>query len=179
MLCGGMCGVILAGQSRHSFMRRVLLVRTFYVLGWRLHYDMRFGKQSVLTFSIYRWQASVPCGPVSSSALRANIARFFLRCGAWAWATLGALPLKPRQEPEVPARCSIFALRPAGLIARFAPHLRVAVSATGRAPLRCLPLPLRPMPPCQLVRAPREHCAVLSAATGRAGSGYVRGLCPL
>ena len=47
---------------------------------------------------------------------------------------------KPRQEPEVPARCSIVALRPAGLIARFAPHLRVAVSATGRAPLRCLPV---------------------------------------
>ena len=40
---------------------------------------------------------------------------------------------KPRQEPEVPARCSIVALRPVGLIARFAPHLRVAVSATGHA----------------------------------------------
>ena len=47
---------------------------------------------------------------------------------------------KPRQEPEVPARCSIVALRPVGRIARFAPHLQVAVSATGRAPFRCLPV---------------------------------------
>ena len=54
--------------------------------------------------------------------------------------TLGAPPLKPRQEPEVPARCSIVALLPVGRIARFAPHLQVAVSATGRAPFRCLPV---------------------------------------
>ena len=39
---------------------------------------------------------------------------------------------------EVSARCSIVALRPVGRIARFAPHLQVAVSATGRAPFRCL-----------------------------------------
>ena len=47
---------------------------------------------------------------------------------------------RPRQEPEVFARCSIVALRPVGRIARFAPHLQVAVSAIGRAPFRCLPL---------------------------------------
>ena len=47
-------------------------------------------------------------------------------------------PNTPWQEPEVPARCSIVALRPIGRIARFAPHLQVAVSATGRAPFRCL-----------------------------------------
>ena len=41
---------------------------------------------------------------------------------------------------EVSARCSIVALRPVGRIARFAPHLQVAVSATGRAPFRCLPV---------------------------------------
>ena len=39
---------------------------------------------------------------------------------------------------EISARCSIVALRPVGRIARFAPHLQVAVSATGRAPFRCL-----------------------------------------
>ena len=41
---------------------------------------------------------------------------------------------------EISARCSIVALRPVGRIARFAPHLQVAVSATGRAPFRCLPV---------------------------------------
>ena len=41
---------------------------------------------------------------------------------------------------EVSARCSIVALRPVGRIARFAPHLQVAVSATGRALFRCLPV---------------------------------------
>ena len=48
------------------------------------------------------------------------------------WATLGALPLIPHQGTS---RCSIVALRPIGLIACFAPRLRVAVPATGRAPL--------------------------------------------
>ena len=58
-----------------------------------------------------------PCGCASSSALRADIARFFL-CGhgpRGGGITLGALPLKPRQEPEVPAPpgfysepCSVF-----------------------------------------------------------------------
>ena len=47
---------------------------------------------------------SEPCNRVSSSALRANIARLFgvLRCMGLG-VTLGAPPLKPRQEPEVPA----------------------------------------------------------------------------
>ena len=73
------------------------------------------------------------CGYVSSSALRANIARFLSRPRPRGLgATLGALPLKPRQGTS---RCSIVAFRPAGRIARFAPRLRVAVSATGRAPL--------------------------------------------
>ena len=67
---------------------------------------------------------------------------------------------------EISARCSIVALRPVGRIARFAPHLQVAVSATGRAPFRCLPPQLKSMPPRQLVRAPREHCAFLYAPAG-------------
>ena len=65
---------------------------------------------------------------------------FYAPAGAWVRATLGALPLRPRQGTEFPARCSIVALRPIGRIARFAPHLQVAVSATGRAPFRCLPV---------------------------------------
>ena len=78
-------------------------------------------------------------------------------------------PNTPWQEPEVPARCSIVALRPVGRIARFAPHLQVAVSATGRAPFRCLPVFTQIMQLRQLVRAAREHCAVLCAAAGRTG----------
>ena len=59
---------------------------------------------------------SEPCNRASSSALRADIARFFCalrRMGVEG--TLGAPPLKPRQEPEVPAPpgfysepCSVF-----------------------------------------------------------------------
>ena len=73
--------------------------------------------------------ASAPCRLFSSSALRANIARGIVRCGARAWVTLGgSAPYNPWQEPEVPAPpawgfCS--------------------------------------MPPFQLVRASREHCAVI------------------
>ena len=45
-----------------------------------------------------------PCGRVSSSALRANIARFLLRPRPRGLgAMLGALPLKPRQGTEFPA----------------------------------------------------------------------------
>ena len=57
---------------------------------------------------------------------------YYVRCGAGIRATLGALPLIPHQGTS---RCSIVALRPIGLIACFAPRLRVAVPAIGRAPL--------------------------------------------
>ena len=47
---------------------------------------------------------SKTCSHASSFALCANIARFFVRPrAAWAGETLGAPPLGPRQEPEVPA----------------------------------------------------------------------------
>ena len=77
---------------------------------------------------------SKPCGGFSSSALRAYIARFFMCLRAHrSRATLGALPLIPRQEPEVPAPpgfyskpCSSSALR--ANIARF-------LCACGRAGL--------------------------------------------
>ena len=46
---------------------------------------------------------SKPCNPACSSALRANIARFFVRPqAARVGFTLGAPPLTPRQKPEVP-----------------------------------------------------------------------------
>ena len=79
-------------------------------------------------------------GGAGLSALRENCAFLYAPVGAWVRATLGALPLRPCQGTEFPARCSIVALRPIGRIARFAPHLQVAVSATGRAPFRCLPV---------------------------------------
>ena len=71
-------------------------------------------------------------------ASREHCAFLYAPAGARDGVTLGALPLRPRQGTEFPARCSIVALRPIGRIARFAPHLQVAVSATGRAPFRCL-----------------------------------------
>ena len=99
-------------------------------------------------------------------ASREHCAFLYAPAGARDGVTLGAMPLRPRQGTEFPARCSIVALRPIGRIARFAPHLQVAVSATGRAPFRCLPPQLKSMPPRQLVRAPREHCAFLYAPAG-------------
>ena len=49
--------------------------------------------------------ASAPCGGVGSSALRANIARLFVRCGARGGETSGGRrpPKTLWQEPEVPA----------------------------------------------------------------------------
>ena len=72
--------------------------------------------------------AAMSARPRSARTLR----DYYVRCGAGIRATLGALPLIPHQGTS---RCSIVALRPIGLIACFAPRLRVAVPAIGRAPL--------------------------------------------
>ena len=74
--------------------------------------------------------SAAPCCPTSSSALRANIARFFMRSALGFGLRQGALP------PITPAR---------------------ELSSLD------LPLLLRTMRPCQLVRASREHCAFLCA----------------
>ena len=75
--------------------------------------------------------------PLLVRASREHCALLLCAAAHGLWATLGALPLIPHQGTS---RCSIVALRPTGRIACFAPRLRVAVSATGRAPFRCLPV---------------------------------------
>ena len=68
--------------------------------------------------------------PSKAATLRAAFCAYGVPKGE----TLGGL-CPPKTPCQGTLRCSIVALRPIGLIARFAPRLRVAVSATGRAPL--------------------------------------------
>ena len=124
---------------------------------------------------------STPCGLASSSARCANIARVFSAAAAAPRAGGTPSPCTPWQEPEVPAPPAFYS-EPCGLvsssarcanIARFFVRLRPRRGQEGLRPpappgrnLRFLHLPplLRAMRPCQLVRALRDHCAILCAA---------------
>ena len=126
---------------------------------------------------------SKPCGRLSSSALRANIARFFCALRRTGYgATLGGRcpPKTPWQEPEVP--CAVLNRRASPCWA----HRSFRTAPPGRCFGHWPRSP--PVPPTLT----QTHAALLArprcartlrgsfCACGRTGSmGYVRGLCPL
>ena len=93
---------------------------------------------------------SKPCSSASSSALRANIARIFVRPrAARARATLGALPLRPCQGTEFPGPSAFYSkpCRPPCSSARSARTLRVSSVRCGAGARATLGAP--PLRPCQ------------------------------
>ena len=131
--------------------------------------------------------ATLSARPRSAQTLRASS----VRRNAWAMVTLGGAALGKSRQPPRPLGLPFCAMR-CRLRLDVPPVRPRLVSWPCAKMLRCsgASLAVRQGPevlgsptcgsmrPCQLVRAPRVHCALLLCAAAR-GYGYVRGRRPL